>query len=672
VTTDYRKSTWTLALSTLLFSGAAAAGPPPIEAFGRKPAVIDVDLNPAGTRIAMLEENGKTSRLVILDLATGKELRIVSAPEGVKLWGVSWASDETVLISKTETQNVPGSLKKKFEMQRWAALDVAGGSDRMMLMREGNQNLVSGSTLLRSRTGNAGKIYMSTLDFSDAAFRQETGSRLSGKRKDSGWVRNAYEVDIKDGDGKLIASGSPFTQEYLVDHSGKAIVRSDFDPARQEQSIVLKDGISWKKLYAAGKCGQLDLRGFSADGASVLALGPTCADNHNRLWSIPLDGSTMKPVIDDPDVEIEGTIRDSVDGRVLAVSLGGQEQTTRWLDPDAERRSRALHKSFGAQWITFVSRSADNQKVVVLVEDQTHAPIHYLVDYSAKKADIINEAYPLLEGVKLGPVRDFHYEARDKYALDGYLTIPPGAEEKNLPLVVMPHGGPEARDENGFDWLAQFLASRGYAVLQPQFRGSTGRGRAHSDAGRNQWGLRMQDDVTDGVQALIAQGIADPRRVCIVGWSYGGYSALAGAAFTPDLYACAASIGGVTDLPVMLAYVGRDDRESDTFAYWRDHIGSPFDPNVVGKSPARAAANVKAPILLLHGSNDTVVPIEQSRLMASALRAARREVEFIELTGEDHWMKTSSNSRIRTLTELESFLWKHIGGAAPATASAAK
>jgi dipeptidyl aminopeptidase/acylaminoacyl peptidase len=243
--------------------------------------------------------------------------------------------------------------------------------------------------------------------------------------------------------------------------------------------------------------------------------------------------------------------------------------------------------------------------------------------------------------------------------------------ERDLPLVVMPHGGPEDRDETGFDWLAQFLASRGYAVLQPQFRGSTGLGRAHANAGRQQWGLRMQDDVTDGVRALITEGIVDPKRVCIVGWSYGGYSALAGAAFTPDLYACAASIGGVSDLPVMLATISRDSgRESDAFAYWREHIGSPFNADVIGKSPARAAMAVRAPVLLLHGTDDTVVPIEQSRLMATALRAAKKPVELIELTGEDHWMKTSSESRIRTLTELERFLWKYIGGAPPAAASA--
>ena len=337
--------------------------------------------------------------------------------------------------------------------------------------------------MLRTRTATPGKIYMSSLDFSATNYRQETGSRLSGGRKDSGWIRNAYEVDVKNGKAKLIASGSSFTREYLVDYSGEKIVRSDFNGPQHEQSILVKEGISWRNLYRTKQCGELDLRGFSADGAAVLALGSTCDDGHNKLWSIPLDGTAMKSVFDDPALEIEGTLRDSTDGKVLAVSLGGQQQTVRWLDPEAERRSKALHKSFGARWITFVSRSADNQKIVVLVEDETHPPIHYLVDYSARKADILNEAYPLLAGVKLGTVRDFNYEARDKYALTGYLTLPADAAEKNLPLVVMPHGGPEARDETGFDWLAQFLASRGYAVLQPQFRGSTGRGRAHADAG---------------------------------------------------------------------------------------------------------------------------------------------------------------------------------------------
>jgi dipeptidyl aminopeptidase/acylaminoacyl peptidase len=160
-------------------------------------------------------------------------------------------------------------------------------------------------------------------------------------------------------------------------------------------------------------------------------------------------------------------------------------------------------------------------------------------------------------------------------------------------------------------------------------------------------------------------------RICIAGWSYGGYAALAGAAFTPELYACAVSIAGISDLPEMLGWDSKNSggRESNSFAYWRDHIGKPTDPQVIARSPARAASAVRAPVLLIHGVDDTVVPIAQSRGMAEALRSRGKPVELIELAGEDHWMKTSSNSRIRTLTELERFLGKHLAPA-PATAAA--
>jgi dipeptidyl aminopeptidase/acylaminoacyl peptidase len=255
-----------------------------------------------------------------------------------------------------------------------------------------------------------------------------------------------------------------------------------------------------------------------------------------------------------------------------------------------------------------------------------------------------------------GTVRQFDYSARDNYALFGYLTIPAGAAEKNLPLVVLPHGGPESRDTADFDWWSQFLSSRGYAVLRPQFRGSTGLGAEHRLAGRGQWGLRMQDDVTDGVKALIAAGIVDPKRVCIVGASYGGYAALAGATFTPELYACAVSVAGVSDLAEFLAYkekMGGDD--SDSVIYWQDSIGKIDDPRVGQKSPARYARNVRAPILLIHGSNDSVVPLAQSQMMDNALTAAGAPHQLVTLDSEDHWL-SSSVTRTRMLSEIEKFL----------------
>ena len=382
------------------------------------------------------------------------------------------------------------------------------------------------------------------------------------------------------------------------------------------------------------------------------------------LWSVPLDGSAAKKLIDEPERDAEGVKYDVYNDTVHAVRYSGADRPYRFIDPAAQKRYAALERTFPGRFLDIESRSADNKRIIVEADGASAPTVYYLVDYGAKSADIVGEQYPGLVDKPQGTVRRFEYAARDKYALFGYLTIPPGAEEKNLPLVVLPHGGPESDDTPWFDWWSQFLASRGYAVLRPQFRGSTGLGDAHRLAGRGQWGLRMQDDVTDGVKALIAQGIADPKRVCIVGASYGGYAALAGAAFTPDLYACAVSVAGVSDLSEMLAWNEKmSSEESDSFFYWRDSIGDSLDSRITENSPARSARTIRAPILLLHGTNDSVVPFAQSEMMANALKAAGKPYQLMALEGEDHWL-SSSATRIRMLSEIEKFLAANLGGSA--------
>jgi dipeptidyl aminopeptidase/acylaminoacyl peptidase len=283
------------------------------------------------------------------------------------------------------------------------------------------------------------------------------------------------------------------------------------------------------------------------------------------------------------------------------------------------------------------------------------------VDLAKGTADIVGEAYPQLTDVALGEVRIINYKARDGAAVPAYLTLPPASPGKALPLIVLPHGGPEAHDDYAFDWWAQFLAAQGYAVLQPQFRGSTGFGEAWRAAGRRQWGKHIQDDVTDGVNAMVDQGIADAARVCIVGASYGGYAALAGAAFTPDLYRCAVSVNGVSDLPQMLAYEkNHSGDESDALAYWHDHIGSGFDPEVIGRSPLRAASQIKVPVMLMHAVNDTVVPQSQSEAMSRELNTLKKSVTYVRLPGEDHWLSQSA-TRTRMLEELQKFLAVQLG-----------
>lgn len=659
-----------LAALCLLVLSSVQAEPPPVEAYGQKPAMIDVDMNPAGTRLAWIEDKDNVTRLVIYDLASKKILRALPVAAGQRLVRLYWANDETVLLDQRLTRSVDNG-RSNTEWQRWTALDATGGKDRILLMQDGAREVVTGATLVRHNTAREGKVYMTTLDFSSARYKQEVGTRLAGGRKDSGWIHNLYEVDVVSGEGRVLANGSSFTDDWLVDAAGKQILRSDWNPKNDLFEILVKGDNGWRGIYKSTGCGQLDLRALNDDLSAAIVSGKTCGDDREKLFALAFDGSPPKPVFEDAELEVDAVHLDPMDRHLLGVMLGGANQPTRWLDPQAERRSAGLHRTFKNSSVTLISRSANYQRVIVLVESATQAPVYYLVDYAAKTADIINERYPKLEGVALGPVREFRYAARDQYPLLAYLTLPHGAAEKNLPVVVLPHGGPESRDDPGFDWMTQFLASRGYAVLQPQFRGSSGFGRAHADAGRRQWGLRMQDDVTDAVNALIAQGIADPRRICIAGISYGGYAALAGAAFTPDLYACAASIGGVSDLPNMLGYVLKDlGKESNSLAYWRDHIGGTTDPHVVARSPARHVAAIRAPILLIHGTDDTTVPIDQSRTMARALKSGGKKHEFIELEGDDHYLSTSV-TRVRALRELEKFLSAHLPASSlqPAAAS---
>src|SRR5690606_14537839 len=235
---------------------------------------------------------------------------------------------------------------------------------------------------------------------------------------------------------------------------------------------------------------------------------------------------------------------------------------------------------------------------------------------------------PLIGEELVGPVSAFEYTAADGLEMDGVLTLPPGLEPANLPLVVMPHGGPRLHDEVEFDWWAQAFASRGYAVFQPNFRGSTNRDSAFVRAGNGEWGRKMQTDISDGVAALARQGIVDPARACIVGASYGGYAALAGVTLQQGLYKCAVAVAPVADLGSLFADEGGTSNRSGMLRRsLLEELGprSGFD----AISPRRQAARADAPILLIHGRDDTVVPFDQSDNMAHALRAAGKPYKLV-------------------------------------------
>jgi dipeptidyl aminopeptidase/acylaminoacyl peptidase len=651
-----------LAVVWLIATSHALAAPPPA-AFGQLPNVSLVDMNPAGTLLAFTETVGDSPpQLVIFDIATKKEIRKVNIGTDFKVRDVNWADSETVLLDVSRVRYITTDGKPKmYVYQRTLALDATGGPIRPLLLIGAEDDQVTGATLVRRQGSKPKTVMMSTWEFMGSVGQVAMDTKIDRGRADDKWVYNLFEVDTTTGKGKRVDAGSQFTTDWIANKKGASAVRAEWNPDTKSFRILGRQGLGWKDLHRQTTGERMWVVGLSADESAVLAVGAR-GGAKDKLWSFPLTGAPPTVLAEHPTLPVEALTFDPLTDLVVAAEFGGTDGGGVWIDSQAQARFKSVAKAFAGKRYRLLARSEDQKRVLVRVWGPSAPPMYYLVDFAARSADIVGEEYPKLADVAFGEVKAFSYKARDGYDIPAYLTLPAGSNGKNLPLVVLPHGGPESRDEDGdFDWWAQFLASRGYAVLQPQFRGSTGFGEAHRLAGRRQWGKLMQDDVTDGAKAMVAQGVADPKRMCVVGWSYGGYVALAGAAFTPELYACAASINGISDLPAML---GADKKsygeESNNYEYWNDHVGSPTDPDVIAKSPSRHAAAVRASVLLVHSVEDTIVRVEQSDMMERALRSEGKAVEFLRMDGDDHNL-AKSVSRVRMLTELEAFLGKHLG-----------
>jgi dipeptidyl aminopeptidase/acylaminoacyl peptidase len=299
--------------------------------------------------------------------------------------------------------------------------------------------------------------------------------------------------------------------------------------------------------------------------------------------------------------------------------------------------------------------------LAVYVEGSGRPGSYFIYDAASTSLTAVGNAYPEISPEDVAEVRLVRYRASDGFEVPAFVTLPPGRDPRNLPLVVLPHGGPASRDIAGFDWVAQALASRGYVVLQPNFRGSTGHGHAHLTAGYGQWGRRMQTDLSDGVAYLADRGMIDPSRVCIFGMSYGGYAALAGVTLQDNIYRCAVSVAGVSDVQDMLEEDRRLYGSNSTTMRWQfRYIGleNTNDPSLQEISPLRAAAHGNAPVLLIHGRDDSIVPYRHSTRMERALRDAGRPVELVQLREEDHGLSREP-TRIQALTSAVAFIERH-------------
>lgn len=625
-----------------LISSAWASAPPPPEAFGSMPAESDVVLSPDGHWLAWTDRTESKPRIIMFDLPGRKIQRVLAVPERVKVRDLEWSDNETLIIILSETTESKYSKDPSRENFRTLAADVSGGDTRMLPLKDPNfpnrKGNVIPAALISMHASSPHTVVMAT-----------------------GYVCSCLlEVDTRTGRYTVIKNGNDYTTDWVVDRNGRPVAREDWDWRRHAYKLVALTGEKVREILRKDDSEHPKIAGMLADGSAVVLLAAN-GRNHQAAWAIPLDGSPAKLVAEDPSADITNVYTDPYTGAIIGVYVSGSVSDVRWLEPPAQQRQDVLQRAFPGRQVHVYGWTVDGTKTLASVETPSSPPIYYIVDFTTHRADIAAEEYPALAGVPLGEVKEISYKARDGTSIPGYLTLPATKPVGAIPLVVLPHGGPQARDYPGFDWLPQFLASRGYAVLQPQFRGSTGFGDAFREAGYRQWGGLMQDDVTDGVNAMIEQGIADPHRICIVGASYGGYAALAGAAFTPELYSCAVSISGVSDLPALMReevplYEGTI---SNSMSDWKAHIGGPNGSNLAAKSPINSVKAIKIPILIVYGTGDSIVPNAQSEKMVLALKSAGKSVSVAILAGEDHWL-SRTETRVQVLRELEAFLGAHL------------
>jgi dipeptidyl aminopeptidase/acylaminoacyl peptidase len=626
------------AAATLVFNAIRPAHAAPLEAYGRLPSIETVRISPDGRTLAFVKTAGEQRTVTIQPLDPQKKKVELNAGQR-KLRGLQWAGSHHLIVTTSVSGYIRNAESSYSEWFLAVDVDLAKNTQRPLISEVPRaMNVVDGPPDIRFIDGRP-------FAFAEGiAFRFDNGQPT------------LFKIDLDHADSASIQTrGSDHTVGFVVDAHGSTLARSSYDDAKGRWALEMWTG-DWQAIYHEDAPIETpQLRGLGRDGASILV---SFGEHHRSvLREMKPDGSGWSNPL--PVTDPDRLIWDSKTYRLIGESaLVGENERYKFYDPADQRAWDAISTAFPGERVDLVSFTDDHRKFVVRVSSATHVPAYVLANLDGDKNLQLGDEYEGLKSQDIASVRLINFQAQDGLRLSGYLTLPVGRDPKKLPLVVFPHGGPAARDPPGFNWWAQAMASRGYAVLQVNFRGSDGFGWDFLSAGFGQWGRKMQTDLSDGVRYLAGEGTIDPKRVCIVGASYGGYAALAGATIDSGVYRCAVSVAGPADLRkfIGLSKAGKGGKENATQRYWTRYMG---EEALLGDiSPSQQAHRASIPILLIHGEDDIVVPYEQSRIMADALRRAGKPVEFVTLKGEDHWL-SRGQTRLQMLHASVAFLEKN-------------
>lgn len=623
--------------------GAAIAAAPPLSVYGNLPGVERAAISATGNKVALIGMVGDQRTLVVLD-QDKKPLRTLPLGDA-KIRGLYWAGDDRLLLAKSETVKLgAGYSGDRTELSTMLVIPVH--DPKIWMIFENNPRIagvVRGFYGIQQREGRYfgyfGGISMDG-DFRSGPYLKSTATAL-------------FEVDLQNGKATMIAPryDGPGFRDWALGAGGKVRASLDFDSRSGAWTIRNAEGRQIAE--GANRLGRVSLIGLGASPDTVI-LAEEREDDQERWLEIPEAGGEAREIL--PDASIDAAYLDENTRQMFGWREEGDVPSYRFGDAFRQKVANATLKAFPGLLVHIKGWNDAFDKLLVMTEGPGDPQTWWRVDIRTGNARELGTSYPM-DGAAVGPMRMVRYKAADGLEIAGVLTLPPGRDPKNLPVVILPHGGPSSRDYPGFDWWAQAFASRGYAVLQPNFRGSTGYGVAFRRAGNREWGRKVQSDISDGLAHLAAQGIVDPKRACIVGASYGGYAALAGVTLQQGLYRCAVAVAGVSDVAKMAITDIRESGFDRTMkAALAQEVGAKSDLRAI--SPVTFAARADAPVLLIHGKDDLVVPFEQSRAMEAALQAAGKPVELLALPGEDHWLSRSA-TRMTMLEASVGFVMKH-------------
>jgi len=627
-----------LGLALWATSEAGNTEPPrriPTAEFAARPVVSDLILSPDGTKVLGRIVVGGKTELAMHSLIDAAPLKALAIPEKQDLRWYRWAGNGRILISLAKT--VPWQ-DDEVEMTRLVSYDIKTGEAKFVGQREEG------------------------LEGDDVLYVDKSGDWLLLSIQQSIYAYpSVYRVDLTTGKLTEVVKARDDVWEWYADDDG--VVRAGIGLSDSTWSMIYRK-TNDERFHTIGRArygdeeAALDILRFVRDSDDGYVLDNKETGRY-ALYHYNFATKQRGDLVYRNDTNDITDFSTGRDGKLRAAWFTDDRDRIAWFDENMKDRQAEIDGAIkgNENWIT--SRSDDDKSMLVWTGASNNPGSVYLYRPEIGRMSIVYRVNEKLKPSDLAPVQYVHYKARDGLDIPAYLTLPVGRPAKDLPLIILPHGGPYyVRDNSDYDPEVQFLANRGYVVLQPNYRGSEGYGKAFYEKGEGQWGRSMQDDLDDGMDWLAHDGVIDPKRVCIIGGSYGGYAALWGATRNPERYRCAASFAGVSDLGRQLKYQ-LDFRISRRYRKdWRRIVqgGPKIDTKLY--SPLYTIDQLKVPVLLMHGDADQTVPYRQSKLYADALTKAGKTSEFYTLKDEGHGFSSAANLQT-WLDRLDAFLAKY-------------